>query len=212
MAASLGVAPSNAVAELTPADVQTFTSGRLLAADGQVADMLTAALKTARKYVGWHVSPVRTDHSFTMDGPDSRVLILPTRKLIALTAIAENGTDLDVSTVGISAGDGPDIDRPVGVRKRSGSRWTGEYGGIEVTMTHGYTETEAADWRRAVLSMVDQMSQIPIRVASGAGEIASIKVDDVTYGYRSYDAAADEALVSVNHLLTDYSLPAVEFI
>lgn len=198
--------------ELTPTDVQTFTSGRLSASNNEVQAMLTTALRTARRFCRWHVSPVKENHSLTMDGPGSRILWLPTRKLIELTSLSENGTVLNPSSYGVSAGEGTEDDRPVAVRKASGGFWTANYGGIGVVMTHGYTEDEAADWRRAVLSMVDQMSQIPIKVTSGAGELASIRVDDVQYSYQTYGAAAEDALYSHKQLLTDYALPTLEFL
>lgn len=202
------------MAELTPADVQTYTSGRLSASEPEVQAMLDAALVTARRHVGWHVSPVKEADEITIDGPDSRVLWLPTRKLVALTAVSENGTALDVSTIGISVGDGPEQSRPIALRKRSGGFWTSNYGGIEVTMTHGYTETEAADWRRAIMAMVDQMSLLPVAAATGTSPfgVSSIRVDDVAYGYRAYDAMAEEVLFSVMPTLNGYALPRMEFI
>lgn len=202
------------MAELTPTDVQTYTSGRLSASNDQVQQMLDAALRIARRHVGWHVSPVLSEDPVTLDGPDSRILWLPTRKLVALHAVVENGKTLDTTKIAISAGDGPMQDRPVALRKRSGAFWTSNYGGIEVTMTHGYTEAEAIDWRRSILTMVDQMSLLPVSASMGVSEfgLSSIRVDDVAYGYRAYDAMAEQVLFSVQSVLSDYALPKMEFI
>ncbi len=78
-------------------------------------------------------------------------------------------------------------------------------------MTHGYTEEEAADWRYAVLSMVDEMGQMQM---SGTSEldIVSKKVDDVTYRWADrYSNAAESALYSFMSAFDGYRLPPVEF-
>ena len=140
------------MAELTPTDVETYTQGRLHRDDSETARMLTAALAAARRYCGWHVSPVKAGEVLTLDGPRGRVLDLPTRKLLDLTSITEDGRDLDVDGALNWSENGS-------VRKRSGGRWSGCYRSIVATITHGYTEEEAADWRQAVLSSIDQVSQ-----------------------------------------------------
>ena len=79
-------------------------------------------------------------------------------------------------------------------------------------MTHGYDDDEAADWRYAVLSMVDQIGQT---LVSGHGEmdLVSKKVDDVTYRWADpYATAAESALYSVNNIFEGYCLPHVEFL
>jgi hypothetical protein len=198
------------VAELSTDDLVAYTDGRL-ADDDEAVRMLAAALKVARNKVGWHVSPAKTE-TFTIDGPDSRVLFLPTMKLNALTSVEENGTTLDLSTIGVSAGDGPLMRRRVALRKRTGGWWTGEYGGVEITMNHGFTEAEASDWRQAILSMVDQMSLLPVSAATGGGSIqSSLRVDDVQIGFvNPYTSMAEEIVYSYSHILCDYELARVE--
>jgi len=201
------------MAELAAADVQAFTRGRLLSSDPEVQRMLAAALRTARRYCGWSVNPVVTDDAVTLDGPGSRILMLPTRKLITLTSLTEDGVTVDLSTVRSSAGGPPGaLERPVCVRKKSNGWWKDFYQAYDVVMTHGYSDTEAADWRYAVLTMVDQMSQV---LVSGRGELdlLSKKVDDVTYRWGdAYADSADSALGSVNSILDDYRLPSVDFL
>jgi hypothetical protein len=198
------------MAELTAADVEDYTNGRL-ADDEDTARMLAAALLAARRAVGWHVSPVLTDQEITLDGPGSRILWLPARKVTALTSVFEDEVELDVDDLSLSAGSGPYRVRPLALRKKSGRWWTCNYGGIVVTMDFGFTETEAADWRQAILQMVDQMGM----ATAGFSEmnLSRKTVDDVTYQWANpYTAMADEQIGSVYHILCDYALPTVELI
>jgi len=167
----------------------------------------------ARRHCGWHVSPVVVDAEVTIDGPASRILNLPTRKVVELTSVFENGFALDVTSLNWSAGGPPGIlERPVSVRKRSRAWWSSDYQALDVVMTHGYTEEEAADWRYAILSMVDQMGQV---LVSGRGELdlLSKKVDDVTYRWRDpYAEAAESSLYSVGNIFCNFTLPHLEFL
>lgn len=190
------------MADLTTADVEEFTGGRLADGDEQVQAMLDAALVRARRYARWHVSPARDDESFVLDGPAESVLQLPTRKLLEISALAENGTALNVSALEWS-----ETGR---IRKPNGGCWTHRYSGISATVTHGYTEVEAADWRRAVLSMVDQMSRLQQSGRTDA-ELRRKRVDDVEYEWLDYGALADQALSSVTAVFDDYALLPVMF-
>lgn len=198
--------------ELTVDDVESFTGGRLSASDPEVAKMLAAALGAARRHCGWHVSPVIVDDAVTIDGPGSRILNLPTRKLVEMTSITEGTVLVPLDKVRWSAGGPPSaLSRPVSVRKNSSGWWSHLYQDIVVVMTHGYTEEEAADWRYAVLSMVDEMSTLQ---TSGRGEpdLLSKKVDDVTYRWADpYASAAESALYSQGSTFGDYALPVLEF-
>jgi hypothetical protein len=206
------------VAELEASDVATFTNGRL-PGDAATQLMLDAALITARRDAGWHVCPVRENDVVVIDGPDSRILYLPTRKLAddGITVLKEDGVTLTplADKVSWSVGGPPGLlDGPVRVRKRGRGWWSAEYQAIEVTMTHGYTEEEAADWRRAVLSMVDQMALIPVAESTGVSEFGLTRkqVDDVAYSYGNpYVAAAEDMILSMAHVFADYRLPRVEF-
>jgi hypothetical protein len=199
--------------ELDVSDVESFSGGRLSASDPEVERMLNAALRAARRYCGWPVNPVVTGDTVVIDGPGSRILNLPTRKVVELTSLTEDDVVVDLSTVRWSAGGPPGIlERPVSVRKKSNGWWTCYYQGVEVVMTHGYDDDEAADWRYAVLSMVDQMGQV---LFAGRGELdmVSKKVDDVTYRWADpYAAAAESALHSGSSIFEGYCLPRVEFL
>lgn len=141
--------PDNVPGELTPEDVETFTNGRLEADDDTTAKLLTVAVAAARRYCGWHVTPVRTGDAITLDGPGSGLLVLPTLRLTELTSVTEDGVAVDLTTMAWSA-------RGL-VRKKSGMRWSDQFGSIEVEMSHGFAE--APDWQAAVLSMVDRTSE-----------------------------------------------------
>lgn len=201
------------MAELAESDLEAFSDDRLTGDEAK--RMLAAALIVARRFCMWHVSPVKTAHAFTIDGPGSAVLFLPTKKLGTLTSVEEDGDALDLADIVASAGDGTDMMRRVALRKRSGAWWTGEYSGIDLVMTHGFTELEAGDWRQAIMSMVDQMSLVPVQGGTGASTFgqSSLKVDDVTISYANpYMAMAEEVLFSVSHILCEYALPSVEFL
>lgn len=200
------------MAELSVVDVEDFTSARLGSDDPEVQRMLDAALVTARRYCGWAVTPVIVDDAVTLDGPGSRILMLPTRKLVALTSISENGTPLDLSSVSATPGGLPgSTSRPAAVRKASGGWWGNRYQSIDVVMTHGYLESEAADWRYAVLSMVDELGQMHLS-GSSSPDLVSKKVDDVTYHWADrYANAAETALYSCKSTFDRYRLHPVEF-
>ena len=94
------------------------------------------------------------------------------------------------------------MERPISVRKKSNGWWLPHYQCIDVVMTHGYTDEEAADWRYAVLSMVDQMGQM---LTTGRSEldILSKKVDAVTYRWADpYANAYNKDLVRTCVLCT----------
>lgn len=135
--------------ELTVADVAQYTSGRAASDDPETARLLAAGLDAARRFCGWHVTPVRVADEVTLDGPGGKLLVLPTLALVELTSITEDGVALDVAAdLRVS---------PRGlVQKRSCGLWCRHYGAIDVVMTHGYDE--AAAFNAAVLSMIDRMS------------------------------------------------------
>lgn len=129
------------------------------------------ALVAARRFCGWHVSPVREDEVVEVDGPGGRVLSLPTLNLIELSTVVENGSAVDVLNLDVSRRKGTVEKYPYGC-------WTSRAGGITVTMTHGFTEAEAADWRRAVIDLVDSRSQSSTRESS---DMKRKRIDDVEY-------------------------------
>lgn len=106
------------------------------------------ARAAARRFCGWHVTGVIEDDEVTIDGPGSPLLVLPTLRLIELTGVVEDGTALNVADLHVSA-------RGL-VRKKSGAWWSGLYGSIVVTMTHGFSDEDAADFNSAVSSFAER--------------------------------------------------------
>jgi hypothetical protein len=136
------------MADLSPATVERYTSGRLAADAKETKRLLSAGLSAARRFCGWHVTYIEDDE-VTLDGPGTPLLVLPTLRLVELTSVVENDVELDVATeLHVS---------PRGlVRKRSGAYWSGNYGAIVATMAHGFDAAD--DFNAAVLSFVDRTS------------------------------------------------------
>jgi len=126
--------------------VEAFTKGRLDRDDPETARQLDAALTAARRYCGWHVTPVLSNADLTLDGPGGFTLILPTLQMSALSLASEDSVALDVADLSWSA-------RGL-VRKNNGTMWTTALGGITVRISHGYAT--AADFESAVLAAIDR--------------------------------------------------------
>lgn len=173
------------MAELVASDVELYTKGRLPASDVETTRILNRALAAARRFCEWHVTPIRTNQTVTLDGSGNRVLMLPTLKLQALNSVSEyqavtnTQLALDVTTIAVSAGG------PVRLRKKLivgssptlglwGLRWTHQYSGVVVNMDHGYLESDAEDFRLAVLDACDRFS-----LEVGRGGLQRFHVDDV---------------------------------
>lgn len=173
------------MAELTAADLSTFTGGRL-PNNSATTDLLNAALAAARRWCGWHVSPVLTGDVVDMDGPGGQVLSLPTLNLTAVTGLTENGVAVDVTKVDVSRRKGC-------VYKQSGRCWSNRFGAISATITHGFTELEAADWRRAVLELADRMSKQESSERD-TDDMIMKQIDDVQYQWAAGIISTDQRL------------------
>lgn len=83
---------------------------------------------------GWHIAPVITE-TVTLDHDGGRQLVLPTRKLVAVTEVRDvSGTTPTVLT-------DYRVDKAAGILERS--CWPVGTAVIEVDLEHGYTETPA---------------------------------------------------------------------
>lgn len=175
------------MAELVPDDLPEVIRDRFDDDDAAQAG-IDAALAAARRYCGWYVSPLQTAVEMDVDGPGGRVLSLPTLNLIAVTAVVEDGIALDVTKLDVSRRKGTVEKHPYGC-------WTSRSGGIVATVTHGYTEAEAADWRSAVVELVGERSKIPGSQRDGP-MMASKKVDDVEYQWFATLISSDQLLAA----------------
>src|SRR5512139_2808016 len=189
------------MAELSVDDVIQYTGGRL-ADDDETQRLLDTALSVARRYCGWHVSPVVEDAEIVMDGPGGTELFPPTRKIVELTEVVNDGVALAVGGSGVTLDVVVPASAPWKIVHLTGT-WSVEYNGVELTMSHGYTEVEAADWRHAVLSMVDQMGSTTGR---SDADLVSKQVDDVVY---RWGPLAEQALYAVKPILDNYELRPV---
>lgn len=176
------------MAELTALAVENYTQGRLHRDDAETARLLAAALGAARRYCGWHVTPLKTADPITMDGPGSRLLVLPTLRLTAITELSEDGVVLDVDV---------DIEWSARglVRKTSRGWWCEKFGGITAKITHGYDD--APDWQAAVLSLVDRWSDLP---AGGGATVIG------PFQYPTREAAGEAFTATERYILDLYAL------
>lgn len=126
--------------------LEQFTRGRLDRDDDESQRQLDAALAAARRYCGWHVTPVLTNTAVTVDGPGQKYLVLPTMNLTALTGMVENGVAINVATLGWSV-------RGL-VVKTDNTWWSEGFSNITATISHGYAA--AADFESVVFSAVDR--------------------------------------------------------
>lgn len=175
------------MAELTAEDLSLYARGRITD-DDAAQDAVDSALAAARRYCGWHVCPVREDDEITIDGPGGHLLTLPTLNLLAVTALSEDGTEMNVTEL--------DVSITGSVQKQPRACWTERPGGITVTIDHGYTEAEAADWRRAVLQLADSMAAESTGQRESA-DLTSKKVDDVEYQWAGGIISTDQRLASM---------------
>lgn len=184
------------MAELGPTDLPAAVRARF-ADDTAAQAAIDAALAAARRYCGWHVTPERTDTNLELDGPGGGVLSLPTLNLISIASLTENGEPVDVPSL--------DKSRRKGTLTKRYGCWTARDGAITITMTHGFTETEAASWRAAVLELVDRMSATVGAVSGTSGPLVEKTVDDVTLRWMTAIGVQDnQNLFSMlNHELLD---------
>jgi hypothetical protein len=195
------------MAELAPSDVAQFTNGVLSATAPETQRMLWAALSVARRDVRWFVSPAKAADVITLNGTGTNRLRLPTKQVINLDAITNDGVSLNPAT-DVTL----DCETPNLLYINSGV-WSNQVNGIVVTMDHGFPEdvdaasafpgftgSLAADWRQAILSLVVNISQI---VAAGRAdsELDSKQIDDVVYQW-----GATRGLASIESILVEYRL------
>ena len=155
--------------ELTIADVRAYVRGALDDIDdAEVQRLLDSALAKARRFCGWHVTPVR-ESTVTLRERGYPYVVLPTLKLVSIDDVTEDGETVDPTEAEF-------FTEEPGVIYRGGCGfWRGK---LSVTFTHGFTAAEAADFRAAVLELID--TTIASIGTGGSGPLAEYTVDDVT--------------------------------
>lgn len=97
-----------------------------LPAPGDPQFYLDAATAAVRSYCGWHVLPVVTE-ALTLDGTGGQVLQLPSKKVVSVTEVTNDGqsVEADWSEAGL-------------LRRKDGGVWSARYGGVTLTIEHGH--------------------------------------------------------------------------
>lgn len=185
--------------ELTTADVETYTQGRV-PANARTGMLLAAALVEARRFCGWHVTPVQTD-TVALDGPGANPLGLPTMQLVGLASITQDGDEVDLGELHwLTPTDGQPRRGLVSKKRTSAHRWSTQRGSITVTMAHGFDDDGAADWRLGVLRTVERMASS----TRDTPDMKRKKVDDVEYEWFEVAASLlDEATLAPYRLLPE---------
>lgn len=161
--------------DLTPGDVEQYTQGRILESDPEAVRALDAALAKARRWCGWHVTPVRTD-TFTVYGEGHPEVFVPTLAPIQLLSIVETDDQGNVNTIDLTT---IRLDRTApGIIRKLHGHWLYD-SEIVIELVHGFQAVDAADFREAVLQMIDTASYDAD--LGGNGPLEEKQVDDVTY-------------------------------
>lgn len=182
--------------ELTSADVELYTKGRLSADKVETFRALQRAYAAVRTYCLWHVTPVKSE-VVTLDGSGDIWLGLPTRNLVTLTSVVEDGVTLNVADLVPSQSGRILIKKPL--NNAESKPWSSKYRSITVTMTHGFVT--APDFDLAVLGALDYMT-----LQIGVGGLRRYRVDDVDREWlntsrEEYDSAINESLLEQYRLI-----------
>lgn len=154
---------------------------------------MSRILSWVRRYCGWHVFGEVTE-TLTVDGSGSPTLHLPTLRVTAIDAVAEDSwdggqifshdledqVDFTWSSTGV-------------VEKRAGS-WTCERRGVRVTFTHGF---ETAD---ALLGVVVAAA---VRHAGAPDGNALARVGQISYQSSSAGAVGGSAFLQTEYAVLD---------
>lgn len=169
--------------DLTVADVDSYTRGRLPASDPETQRLLDAALARVRRFCGWHVSPVREDTVTVRPGGHdwTEWIILPTLKVVSLTSITEDDQTIDPASIQQFTNEPGVLYKKRGCSFPFNPRYWHPHYSVTVTFQHGFTADEAPDFRSEVLRLVDSTS---LDVGMGDhGPLTEYRVDDVELHY-----------------------------
>jgi hypothetical protein len=139
-----------------------------IAAANTPVDPFEAANATVRAFCRWHVAPAIFE-TLTLDGSGSRTLLLPSKHVVALEEVLNEGVNVtelvDTSTAGI-------------LELTSGC-WTSRLGRIKVTLLHGYNIEDVADVAEVIQSLAARAASVPAGIASQTIGPASVRYGTV---------------------------------
>lgn len=119
-----------------------------------------SAFSAARLHCGWHIAP-QVSETVTVDGSGRFIQTLPTKYLVDLTSITNDG----------HAVARPDWSQ-MGLVEQRYNRWTARFRGVVAEMTHGYEELPKE--LEAVLTAVARgdFSGVTSQVTNGGHQVS----------------------------------------
>lgn len=132
------------VALASTTDLDNYLSGDQEA----ILDQASAAV---RSYCGWHIAPVETDQTITVDGHGGSRLRLPTGKLIDVAEVRNDDALIPADQLWWST---------FGWIERDPGCWTTKPNGVTATITHGY-DTVPDDIVEVVVSVAARAAASP---------------------------------------------------
>ena len=117
---------------LTPEELSDAIKGTVPPSDPRIEPLIAGASRAVRRWCRWHITPV-VQQTWTVDTDGSRLISLPTMRLVEVTNVTVSGqvldltTDLEWSQLGELHRLGP-VPWPVGYRR------------VTITGRHGYDD------------------------------------------------------------------------
>jgi hypothetical protein len=96
------------------------------------AGTVDAAVANLRETVGWHIAPQVTE-TLTVHGSNTDLLVLPTLKIVTVTAVRDVSSTTPVTLTGYR------VNSKAGLLQRE-EGWPEGFEVVEVDLTHGLTE------------------------------------------------------------------------
>lgn len=101
-----------------------------------------AAEARVRRFCGWHVAPIATSE-LVLDGRGGRRLLLPTGRIVSVANVRSDGDDVS-GRVRFS--------NEVGALELDGGSWSRRYGGVTLSLTHGWAPEDVPEVQAIILA------------------------------------------------------------
>lgn len=131
-------------------------------------DAVKAAEAMVRAYCGWHIAPAVTE-TLTLDGKGGAILVLPSLRVTAITAVVADGVTLAAAAYSWSQS---------GLVERVGADWPRKFRSVAVTLTHGYA-TCPLEVRDFIQQLAENGAATPPLTKAQVGQVV------VTYSAQS---------------------------